>query len=211
MFQLGNALAAGLVFVMLGCSDRPGLVIGADSGVDTGPNNVGRTDAGGTGSDSGGVDAFAVGGPAPVRVTRGDPADTFVTCNFEARGWPAEDEGRLIILRLGRPDRPPERLVSAEARVERGAFRIASPMGCEKELYKRKALMVDVNGDGACTLGIDRIYVNNSFLVGDLTFVLAGSVPIETGAGERRMGLGSEATAVEACEVFNLPWPVEGP
>jgi hypothetical protein len=145
-----------------------------------------------------------------VRVIRGDPAGTFVTCTFEARGWPDEDEGQPVILLLGHPDRPPERLVAAEARVEDGAFRIAVPMGCEGGLYKRKALLVDVDGDGMCTLGIDRVYVDYSFLVGDLTFVLVGSAPpaAPESETERGMSLGTpETTAPEACEVLNMPWP----
>ena len=97
--------------------------------------------------------------------------------------------------------------MSAEARVEGGAFRITVPMGCEPSLYKRKALLVDVDGDGMCTQGVDRIYVDYSFLVSDLTFVLAGSVP-GASASERQIILGSpDATAPDGCEVFNLPWP----
>ena len=201
MSQLSTALSGGLVSTMIGCGVGPGVANGPDGGAG------GREEGGtGTGSVSGGVDTRPNG--APVRVTRGDPVGTFVACNFEARGWPAEDESRSVILRLGHPDRLPERLVAAEARVERGAFRIAVPMGCEKGLYKRKALMVDVDGDGACTRGVDRIYTNSSFLVGDLTFVLAGSVPDgNMGGGERRLTLGSAETVAEACDVFNLPWP----
>ena len=83
-------------------------------------------------------------------------------------------------------------------------------MGCERSLYKRKALLVDVNGDGACTLGVDRIYIDYSFLLGDVTFVLAGSTPPAPSESETeaRRDLGTpEATAPEGCDVLNKPWP----
>src|SRR5262245_60525908 len=133
MSGLRAALIAGLVLAAIGCAEERLAANVPDGGA--GGTGTGGT---GTGGAGGGDDAGPDTGTAPVRLIRGDPAGTFVTCNFEARGLPAEDEGRAVILRLGFPDRPPERLVAAEARVEDGAFRIEAPLGCERSLYKRK-------------------------------------------------------------------------
>jgi len=111
-------------------------------------------------------------------------------------------------VRVGSPDRPPERLVQAWSRFHDGGFEIALPMGVETSLYKAKFLYVDADGDGLCTPENDLGYRDASFLEADLTFVLQGSVPPATGNTERLM-LQTTATDLTApvCDVMNGPWP----
>ena len=167
--------------------------------------------AGGTSGGAGdtGAGAAGVGGAGgDVVIIRGDPSHTFVTATFLARGFGAEYEGRLVVVRVGSPDRPPERLVQAWSRFHDGGFEIALPMGVETSLYKAKFLYVDADGDGLCTPENDLGYRDASFLEADLTFVLQGSVPPATGNTERLM-LQTTATDLTApvCDVMNGPWP----
>jgi hypothetical protein len=104
------------------------------------------------------------------------------------------------------PSRPPERLGSAQVRIQDGAFRIEFPQGCEGFLYKRKVLFIDVDGDGSCTPGIDRVYSDFRFLPGDITLGLSDSVPAP--ATDRQMLRSStDAVGSSHCEALNEPWP----
>src|SRR5438045_3463591 len=78
----------------------------------------------------------ADGGLAPVRIIRGDPSATsWFSLSIEGHGL-ANEEGRVVTVRIGMAEQPPERLGSAQARIESGAFRIDLPQACEISLYK---------------------------------------------------------------------------
>jgi len=153
--------------------------------------------------DGGNVD----GGLAPVRIIRGDPSATsWYSLSIEGHGL-ANEEGRVVTARIGIAERPPERLGSAQARIERGGFRIDLPQACEISLYKRKLLFIDVDGDGTCTPGVDHVYSDyRAQEGGDLTLTLSDSVPAP--ASDAAMLLATDAaTATPSCQVFNDPWP----
>ena len=115
-------------------------------------------------------------GTVPARIIRGDPNETtWFSLVIEGRGL-ANDEGRVVTARIGLPDRPPERLGAAQARVENGAFRIEFRQGCEFSLYKQKVLFIDVDGDGSRSPGVDRIDFDNRALESDLTLTLVDSI-----------------------------------
>jgi hypothetical protein len=169
---------------------------------------VGSAGRGGSGGGAGAGGTATGGAAGDVVIIRGDPTRAFATATFEARGFGADYEGRLVVVRVGSTDRPPERLAQARAYFHGGGFQLPLPMGVETSLYKAKYLFVDVDGDGVCTPASDRGYRDFSFLDNDLTFVLQGSVPAATGTAERRM---METTAIdlnaEVCDVMNRPWP----
>jgi len=152
--------------------------------------------------DGGNVD----GGLAPVRIIRGDPSATsWYSLSIEGHGL-ASEEGRVVTVRTGIAERPPERLGSAQARIDSGAFRIDLPQAAEISLYKRKLLFIDVDGDGTCTAGVDHVYSDSRAQEGDLTLTLSDSVPGP--ATDAAMRLATDAaTAAPSCQVFNDPWP----
>src|SRR3954466_5764809 len=174
----------------LGCSapsDRPSS--GSHPAVDT--------------ADGGNAD----GGLAPLRIIRGDPSATsWFSLSIEGHGL-ANEEGRVVTVRIGMPDRPPERLASAQARIEGGAFHIDLPQAHEISLYKRKVVFIDVDADGICTGGVDHVYSDYRALEGgDLTMTLSDSIPAP--ASDAAMRLATDAaTATQSCPVFNDPWP----
>jgi hypothetical protein len=181
--------------------------IGGAVNVDGGGGMGGAVNADGGGGIAGGGGG-AGGAAGGVVIIRGDPARKFATATFEARGWGAEHEGRLVVVRVGIPSRPPERLASGQARFHDGGFSLALPMGVETSLYKAKYAFVDVDGDGACTPANDIVYQDFSFLDNDLTFVLDGSVPAAVGTSERGMPrISGPDMAGPICDILNGPWP----
>lgn len=145
------------------------------------------------------------GGTVPARIIRGDPNETnWFSLVIEGRGL-ADDEGRVVTARIGLPDRPPERLGAGQARVENGAFRIEFRQGCEFSLYKQKVLFIDMDGDGSCSPGVDRIYFENRALENDLTLTLVDSVPMPP--GDAVMPLAFDVFVDTSCQVLNQPWP----
>jgi hypothetical protein len=186
---------------------------GASGAAGAGGADGGSEVGGAPGVDAGvdaGADAGAdlSGAATEVTIIRGDPAKRFATGTFVARGFGPEYEGRLVFVRVGTPSRPPERLGAGAARFRDGGFSLPLPMGIEQSLYKAKYAFVDVDGDGVCTADKDVVYQDFSFLDGDLTFVLEGSVPAATGTAERTM-LRTRGTdvAAQVCDVMNGPWP----
>ena len=165
--------------------------------------------AGGSGGD-GGQDGAppsdgAQGGVGAVRIIRGDPNETtWFGLTIEGRGF-TNDEGKLVTARIGMPARPPERLGSAQVRIQDGAFRIEFPQGCEGFLYKQKVLFIDLDGDGSCAPGIDRVYADFRFLDRDITLGLSDSVPAP--ATDRQMLRSTDAPAASYCQSLNEPWP----
>jgi hypothetical protein len=150
------------------------------------------------------VDGSADGAvvPAPVRIIRGDPTKTFLTLTIEGHGLTAL-EGRLVSVRIGRPDRPPQRLGSGQARVENGAFAITFPDVWECCLYKRKLVFIDMDDDGMCTVA-DKAYsdsrpADQGTVLTVLT--LAGSVPPDPDP----IRVAPDVAAF--CQLWAMPWP----
>jgi hypothetical protein len=74
----------------------------------------------------------------PVRVIRGDSLEDGWQ-DLTIRGVALHDyEGKVVTVRLGKPDRAPERLGSGQVRVEAGAFELFFPGVWESSLYKSK-------------------------------------------------------------------------
>jgi hypothetical protein len=93
----------------------------------------------------------------------------------------------------------------AQARVENGAFRIEFRQGCEFSLYKQNVLFIDVDRDGSCSPGVDRIYSENRALESDLTLTLVDSVPMPP--GDAVMPFAFDVFVEASCQVLNQPWP----
>jgi hypothetical protein len=148
----------------------------------------------------------ADGGLAQVRIIRGDPsAPGWFSLSIEGHGL-ADEEGRVVTARIGVPERPPERLGSAQTRIQSGAFRIDLPQASEISLYKRKLLFIDVDGDGICTAGVDHVYSDSRAQEGDLTLTLSDSVPAPAVDAAMRL-TADAAAATPGCQVFDDPWP----
>ena len=167
------------------------------------------------GSHAGGADAGSGGGPdsaaspdgaaGAVRIIRGDPNQTmWFSLTIEGHGLTGV-EGKLAIARIGTPQRPPERLGSGQARIQNGAFQIAFPQGCEASLYKQKVLFIDLDADGSCTPGVDRVYRDYRFLDQDMTITLSDSVPAP--APDAQMSLSTNPPTDSDCQALNEPWP----
>jgi hypothetical protein len=164
---------------------------------------VARTATGGvaTGGAAAGAATGGSGGDAlePVRVIRGDPAATFTDLMIRGEGLDA-CEGKRVLVRLGWPDRPPERLGSGEARVEGGAFELFFPAVWEKYLYKTKLVLIDLDDDGACDLAKDLIFSDS------------GAAPVDTLVASKDPSVPDrmfEATDSFYCRWYNEPWPEE--
>jgi hypothetical protein len=220
------ALLALLVSLpLVGCSSTPSASSDGAAGGSTGEGGTGGagtggiTGAGGTGAGSGGGGGAAGGGgggsSAPggsggssgtARIIRGDPNEqNWFSLVIEGRGL-ANDEGKVVTARIGEPSRPPERLGSAQARIQDGAFRIEFPQGCEGFLYKTKLLYIDVNGDGSCTAGVDRVYSDHRFQTSDITLMLSDSVPAPP-LNRQILVSSTDPPASSECQELNQPWP----
>ena len=141
-----------------------------------------------------------------VRIIRGDPNEmTWFGLTVEGRGL-TNHEGSLVIMRIGMPDRPPERLGSGQVRIRDGAFRIEFPLGCEGFLYKQKLLFIDVDADGICTPGVDRVYKDYRFLDRDMTLTLSDSVPAAPVDSQMLLSTGDPPETTH-CQSLNGSWP----
>jgi hypothetical protein len=221
-----RGLRALWIFVTLiacGARDRqPGS--GAEGDTTGGTSSAGESATGGAagiatgGEATGGVGGTATGGVAtggaaaggatggsagdalePVRVIRGDPAATFADLTIRGEGLDAS-EGKRVLVRLGWPDRPPERLGSGEARVEGGAFELFFPAVWEKYLYKTKLVLIDLDDDGVCDPAKDLMF-------GD-----SRADPVDTLVASRNSSVPDrmfETTDSFYCHWYNEPWPEE--
>lgn len=153
----------------------------------------------------GGAGAAAVpdAGGASIRVIRGDPGVTdWLNLTIEGAGLSGL-EGRLVRARIGLPARPPERLASGEGHVAGGAFTFSFPAVLQKFLYVQKLLFIDVDGDGVCSAGSDRVYHDSRATQEDLTLSLVDSVPAAT----PDLQMPRSFDAAPHCDFLNQPWP----
>lgn len=178
-----------------------GTSLGGSAGASAagGISNAGRAPVDGEGG-SAGDPGNPENEPEPVRIIRGDPEDEF--WDLTIRGQALDEyEGKLVIVRMGWPDRAPERLVSGGARIEDGAFDLVFPAAWEADLYKTKLVLIDVNGDHACDLTIDRLFGDSRASYADGFVVNLGS--------PRGMFDMAEIDDAFYCGWFNSEWPSE--
>ncbi len=129
------------------------------------------------------------GDSGDVTIIRGAPEQTdWLDLSIDAQAVDAA-EGTPVLIQLGMPDRPPERLGSAELTITDGGFSVQFPSVWELGLYKRKVLLLDHDGDGACSAS-DTVMVDYSAAVEDVAMTWENFF-----AGD--------------CEVFVAEWPTE--
>jgi hypothetical protein len=111
-----------------------------------------------------------------VVIIRGDPASEWLDLTIEGAELDAP-QGTAVILQIGMPDRPPERLGRAVTEVHDGVFPVVVfPDVWELGLYKRKVVLLDLDGDGACGDG-DTVLVDFSASVVDVAMTTADFFP----------------------------------
>jgi len=136
-----------------------------------------------------------------VRILRGPPEQTY--WDLTVRGADLEEyEGKHVSVRLGMPDRPPERLGSGGAMIHSGAFELFFPSVWEANLYKRKLVFIDVDDDGACDPVQDKVFNDSRASNAPELVVREAAV---SGQFDFQASLYPEAD----CAVFNSSWPTE--
>ena len=159
-----------------------------------------------SGESSGGTETDG-GAPGttlePVRVIRGG-SDAYWDLIIQGEGLD-EYNGTRVLVRVGNPDRPPERLGSGEALIDDGAFQLVFSAVWETNLYKTKLALIDVDGDRACDLSVDRLFGDSRASFTDVLFLspermTGGTYLVEPDA----------AVAQYYCDDwFNREWPRE--
>jgi hypothetical protein len=135
----------------------------------------------------------------PVRVVRGDPVeDSFWDLTIRGVGLD-EYEGKVVTVRIGMPDRAPERLGSGQTRIDAGAFELLFPEVWETSLYKQKLVYIDVDGDGACDLVNDKLFADFR--------AESHSEIVVRGMGTRQEAEFSRSDEPRYCALFNSEWP----
>ena len=125
---------------------------------------------------------------------RGDPALEYWDLMVVGAAL-EEHEGRVVTVRIGIPERPPERLGAGQTLVKDGTFSLFFPAVWEAQMYKVKRVWIDGDGDGICNQA-DFFWADSSATWRVLT-VRGGNLP--TMVGNRDLD----------CIVFNEPWPSE--
>jgi hypothetical protein len=128
------------------------------------------------------------GDSGDVTIIRGAPETEWLDLTIDAEAVDAA-EGTPVLIQLGMPDRPPERLGSAELTITGGGFSVHFPSVWEYSLYKRKVILLDHDGDGACSAS-DTVVVDYSAAVEDVAMTWASFFAAD-------------------CEVFVSEWPTE--
>jgi hypothetical protein len=109
-----------------------------------------------------------------------------------------------VLVRIGHPDRPPERLGSGEAVIVDGAFELVFPAVWEASLYKVKLALIDVDGDGACDFSTDRLFQDARAARAEVLVVSTG------GDGGDQFVESENAVRESYCnDWFNREWPRE--
>jgi hypothetical protein len=163
----------------------------------------------GNGSSGGVSEAGAGGTTDPVEidsvtVIRGEPGESFSSITIRGVELDAH-EGSMVSVRIGMPDRPPERLGKGSARIRDGAFELVFPAVWEDGLYKRKLVHIDVDADGTCAASRDRLFRDSRGAFAS-ELVVRGSGAISQ---HDLPELDSAADAEQACEVINAQWPLQ--
>jgi hypothetical protein len=154
---------------------------------------------GGMAATEGGGGA-AGGTSSGVRIIRGAPDDEFWDLTIRGEGLDAY-EGLAVHVRMGWPDRPPERLASGEAWIAQGAFELFFPAVWESALYKTKLVLIDMNGDGACDLSLDHLF-------GDSRAAQTAELVVNGGPSAGRYDM-HDIPDEFYCGWFNSEWPLE--
>ncbi len=90
----------------------------------------------------------------------------------------AAPEGAAVIIQVGMPDRPPERLGLATTTVANRTFAVHFPDVWELGLYKKKTILFDLDDSGTCTDG-DTLLADYSAAVEDTSLTSAQFFPGE--------------------------------
>ncbi|HEY3499716.1 MAG TPA: hypothetical protein VGK73_33725 [Polyangiaceae bacterium] len=161
--------------------------------------------AGTAGASNGGSDGEggAPGDPLePVRVIRGGPGAYW---DLTIRGEDLDSyDGKKVLVRIGHPDRPPERLGSGEAIIESGAFALVFPAVWEADLYKTKLVLIDVDGDGACDSSVDRLFRDSRAARADVLVVSTSQ-----SGGNTYFSHVDDEPGTNECEWYDEEWPQE--
>jgi hypothetical protein len=137
----------------------------------------------------------------PVRVIRG-AATQSAWWDLAIKGGNLQPyEGATVTVRIGSPDRPPERLGSGQTRIENGEFSLLFPQVWEAGLYKLKQVWIDVDRNGTCNSATDLFFSDaRAHFMPDL---YVGDV----GPLNARFGLDSASDPKDPCLVFTTRWP----
>lgn len=157
------------------------------------------TSSGGT-ENAGGVSGESFGS---VSVIRGGPDEHW---DLTIRGEGLDEyDGRRVLVRIGHPERPPERLGSGDVLIDAGAFELVFPAVWETGLYKTKLALIDVDGDRACDLSVDRLFQDSRAAPTEVLVISA-----EQNAGRNYMTEYDAAAGESYCDAwFNRDWPLE--
>jgi hypothetical protein len=185
-----------------------GNALGGAAGESSSGGVAGELSSGGmpaAGASSGGTDAEggAPGDPLePVRVIRGTSDDPYWDLTIRGEGLD-EYDGLRVLVRIGHPERPPERLGSGEALIDGGAFELYFPAVWDVDLYKAKLALIDVDGDGACDLSVDRLF-------GDSRAAQAEELIVSPVRGRYSFTEEDATSGTYYCDTwFNREWPLE--
>jgi hypothetical protein len=177
------ALVSGIIPLLLACSGDK-LEVAADAGLD------------------------------PVSILRGDPNEpASAFSDLILRGEALESyDGKIVTVRIGIPDRPPERLGSAQTRIENGTFRLTFPLVWERDLYKKKIVFIDVNSDGVCNAGKDLVLADNRSVIPDgSTLIVNGAKSVNPAfvSGRDPALMSDSLNPAEDCAFMNMSWPTK--
>jgi hypothetical protein len=177
---------------------------GAALGGEAGAFSGGGTPAAGTSNGGAGNEGGAPGDPfEPVSVIRGGPGE-YWDLTIRGEGLDAYD-GRRVLVRIGDPERAPERLGSGDALIASGTFELVFPAVWETGLYKVKLALIDVDGDRACDLSVDRLFNDSR---GSPAEVLV--VSTEQNGGGNYLRENDAVGGERYCDAwFNREWPLE--
>jgi hypothetical protein len=177
---------------------------GATLGGEAGEFSGGGTPTAGTSSGGTENEGGAPGDPlAPVSVIRGG-SDEYWDLTIRGEDLDAYD-GKRVLVRIGDPERPPERLGSGDALIASGTFELVFPAVWETGLYKVKLGLIDVDGDRACDLSVDRLFGDSRGSPVELLVVST-----EHDAGGNYFREYEPAAGERYCDAwFNREWPLE--
>jgi len=136
----------------------------------------------------------------PARILRGDSPRSY--WDLTVRGVAlAHYEGKIVTVRLGLSERPPERIGLAQARIEGAAFELSFPQVWEASLYKAKLAFIDVDQNGRCDPAVDAVF-------SDYRAAMIGALELRESAAPAAQAAFSRSFDAETdCMALNAPWP----